>query len=162
MHSKGAICSSPCLLCNRTWISQCTSSGLVHAHKSESLALGIPFLACLGFRNICCCWILRLDQISTDCLSTEPLVVSMEEDDVETSHTTAEASQHQYRSCERDTLLGSESKTPHWRRNIRVTSPKQHNLSDLLPRDTPENRVQTTVRHYQFGSRQILLYLRLA
>lgn len=88
-----------------------------------------PFLACLGFRNMCCPCIFCLDQISTDCLSLEPFVVSVEEDDVETSHTTAEASQHQYWSCERDTLLGSESKTPHGNRNIQVNSPERHALT---------------------------------
>lgn len=121
-----------------------------------------PLLACLGFRNMCCRCIFCLDQISTDCLSMEPLVVSVEEDDVETSHTTAEASQHQYRSCERDTLLASEAKTPHGCRNGQANSPKRHILSDLLPRDTPMDRVQTTVGHFQFGNRQVLLYLSLA
>lgn len=54
---------------------------------------------------MCCHCIFCLDRISTDCLSMEPLVVSVEENDVETSHTTAEASQHQYWSCEKEIHL---------------------------------------------------------
>lgn len=38
----------------------------------------------------------------------EPLVVSVKEDDVETSHGTAEACHQQDWSCKQDTLLDSE------------------------------------------------------
>lgn len=43
----------------------------------------------------------------------EPLVVSVEEDDVETSHSTTETSQHQYWSCKEDILLDSKFTTPY-------------------------------------------------
>lgn len=52
----------------------------------------------------------------------EPLVVSVEEDDVETSHSAAEACQDQYRICKEYTLLDSEFTTPHECRSLEVHS----------------------------------------